>query len=94
MDNENESQGGARERSSGRHDGEVWGAKDSLRRNAGLNKISSDEATPLLDSGSGSYGEDSEDRTEIEWAGNADFEGLTWWHKPSVRIAIHVPNSS
>jgi hypothetical protein len=91
MDNQNESQSRVRERSNGRYDGELWGAKDSLRRNAGLDKRSNGENTPLLDSGSSSEQEDSEDRTETEWAGNADFEGLTWWHKPSVRITVHVP---
>jgi hypothetical protein len=85
MDNQDGSQSGVRERSTGRYDEEVWGAKDSLRRNAGMNKISTDEVTPLLDSGSGSSEEDSEDRTVTEWAGHADFEGVTWWRKPSVR---------
>jgi len=86
MDNQDESQGGVRERSTGRYDEEIWGAKDSLRRNAGMKTISNDEITPLLDSGSGRSEEDNEDRTETAWAGHADFEGLTWWHKPSVRI--------
>ena len=90
MDSQNGSQGGVRERSNGRHDGEIWGAKDSLKRNAGMNKISSDEITPLLDSGSGSSEGDGEDQTETVWAGYADFEGVTWWHKPSVGITIPV----
>ncbi|KAE9370812.1 MFS general substrate transporter [Stipitochalara longipes BDJ] len=84
MDNQNEAQSGVRERSTGRYDEEIWGAKDSLRRNAGIKKISDDEITPLLDSGSGRPEEDSKDRTEREWAGHADFEGLTWWHRPSM----------
>jgi len=84
------SQGGVSERSNGRDDEEIWGARESLRRNAGLNKIPVDEITPLLDSGSGSEREYEEDRTETEWAGHADFEGLTWWHKPSVRTTINV----
>jgi hypothetical protein len=88
MDNQTESQSRVRERSNGRHDGEIWGAKDSLRRNAGLDKRSDGENTPLLDSGSSSEQEESEDRTEAEWAGHADFEGLSWRHKPSVRIII------
>ncbi len=79
------SKGWVRERSNRHNDEEVWGARESLRRNAGLNKISVDEITPLLDSGSGSERESGEERTEMEWAGHADFEGLTWWHKPSVR---------
>jgi hypothetical protein len=91
MDNQNEFQGGIRERSNGRNDEEIWGAKDSLRRNVGLHKTSAnDEITPLLDSGNGSPEDDAEDdgedRTVTEWAGHADFEGLSWRHKPSVRM--------
>jgi hypothetical protein len=95
MDTENDSHGLVRERGNGHSAEEFWGAKDSLRRHAELNKMASNEATPLLGSGSGSGSsqEDNEERTETEWAGHADFEGLTWWHKPSVRIAISVPES-
>lgn len=91
MDNQNEFQSGIRERSNGRNDEEVWGAKDSLRRNAGLKTPSNNEITPLLDSGSGGSEDDSEDRTVTEWAGHADFEGLTWRHKPSVGIPHTFP---
>jgi hypothetical protein len=90
MNNQNESEGGVRERSNGRHDEEIWGARGSLRRNAGLNKISSDEITPLLDSESRPSEEDGDNQTETEWAGHADFEGVTWWRKPSVGIIILV----
>jgi len=89
MDSENESQNGVRERSNGRNDGEIWGAKDSLRRNAGLNKTTLNEVTPLLGGGSGSS-QDGEERMESGWAGHADFEGLSWRHKPSVRILMLV----
>jgi hypothetical protein len=95
MYSENGLQGGVRERGNGRNAEEIWGAKHSLRRNAGLDKIATTEATPLLGSGSGSESgssqADNEERTETEWAGHADFEGLTWWHKPSVSIPTVVP---
>ncbi|KUJ14234.1 MFS general substrate transporter [Mollisia scopiformis] len=61
---------------------EFWGAKDSLRRNAGLHKRASDEVTPLLADGQGNDGDNS--RRGREWEGHADYEGLTWWHKPSM----------
>ncbi len=68
---------------------EYWGAKDSLRRNAGLNKRASDEVTPLLGDGQGDDVDNN--RRGSEWEGHADFEGLTWWHKPSVRtLLLHL----
>jgi hypothetical protein len=65
---------------------EYWGAKDSLRRNAGMRKRASDEATPLLGDRQGNDNDNS--RRGSEWEGHADFEGLTWWHKPSVRTLL------
>jgi hypothetical protein len=88
MDNQDGTNVGVRERSGGRRDEDIWGAKDSLRRNAGLNRISSDEITPLLDSGSGNSEDGRSDNTMGEWAGSADFEGLGWRHKPSVRTTV------
>ncbi|KAE8442992.1 hypothetical protein EG329_002455 [Mollisiaceae sp. DMI_Dod_QoI] len=61
---------------------EYWGAKDSLRRNAALNKRATDEVTPLLDDGQGD--DIDNNRRDSEWEGHADYEGLTWWHKPSM----------
>lgn len=65
--------------------GAGWSAVDSLRRNAGLNKMAEDEVTPLLSSG-GSSSEENDDnaRRDSEWDGNADFEGLAWRQRPSV----------
>ena len=65
--------------------GANWSAEDSLRRNAGLNKVADEEVTPLLGNG-GRSSEDNRDtpRRDSEWDGNVDFEGLTWWHRPSV----------
>ena len=74
-----------RERNTGKNGGENWGAKDSLRRNAELYKGANDEVTPLLASGSGnSDADDNDDRKSSEWEGHVDFEGVTWWRKPSV----------
>jgi len=84
MDNENETPGGLRERGIGGSSPEIWGAKDSLRKHKGLDNITSSEVSPLLGSGSGSS-QDGEERRESQWAGFADYEGLTWRHKPSVR---------
>ncbi|KAK0111573.1 hypothetical protein ONS95_001922 [Cadophora gregata] len=69
---------------------DIWGAKNSLRRHAGLDKkIQRDsEVTPLLASGSSASDstnngrEDGEDAPQ--WEGEADFEGLNWRHKPSM----------
>lgn len=89
MDNEREygAGDGLRERSdrSGGNNGN-WDAVGSLRRNA---KRPDEEVTPLL----GNSGSSSEDlgntSQEREWEGFDDFEGLTWWHRPSVSWA-HV----
>ncbi|CZR64024.1 related to tetracycline-efflux transporter [Phialocephala subalpina] len=60
---------------------EYWGAKDSLRRNAGLHKQASDEVTPLL---AGGQGDQDNNRRGSEWEGHADYDGLTWRHRPSM----------
>lgn len=64
---------------------EYWGAKDALKKNAGLRKRA-DEDTPLLGDGQGNDNDNS--RRGSEWEGHADFEGLTWWHTPSVRTLL------
>jgi len=65
--------------------GKSWGAQDSLRRNARLDMAADDsEATPLLGNGGSSAGSSVNETGGQEWEGAADFEGLTWWHTPSV----------
>lgn len=61
-----------------------WDAVGSLKRNA---KRPSDEVTPLLDNGRGSSADRGNGPQEPPWEGAADFEGLTWLHKPSVSWA-------
>jgi hypothetical protein len=76
-----------RQRSTSTNGQKDWGARGSLRRNAGLDKGLDDEVTPLLGNGessSGASGDGSGGRHE--WEGAADFEGLTWWHTPSVSL--------
>ncbi len=81
MDNENDVI--TSQRSNGQNGGDTWGARDSLRRNAGLDKKTDDESTPLL--GSGEATESREGRIgEGEWEGYADFTGLPFWKTPSV----------
>ncbi|OWP02497.1 hypothetical protein B2J93_2705 [Marssonina coronariae] len=74
--------------------GGTWGAENSLRRHAadaGWKPLGSDEVTPLLASGStspsgtghGDGNENGNGKTQ-EWEGYADYDGLTWWHKPSM----------
>ncbi|KAL2065767.1 hypothetical protein VTL71DRAFT_3437 [Oculimacula yallundae] len=70
------------------HDGDtgkdIWGAKNSLRRNAGLDKTQEEsEGTPLLASGSSASGSNGQEDAP-QWEGHADFEGLEWRHKPSM----------
>lgn len=71
---------------------DIWGAKNSLRRHAGLDKKQRDsEVTPLLASGSSASDSTNNGRgdggEESDWEGHADFEGLNWRHKPSVSCA-------
>ncbi|KAL3426899.1 membrane protein [Phlyctema vagabunda] len=62
-----------------------WGAQAALARAAGYNKHANAEERPLLaDSDSTGPELGRTETVETEWAGHADFEGLTWWHKPSV----------
>merc|ERR1712093_610998 len=68
---------------------DIWGAKNSLRRHAGLDKKQRDsEVTPLLASGSSASDSTNNGRgdggEESDWEGHADFEGLNWRHKPSM----------
>lgn len=61
-----------------------WDAVGSLKRHA---KRPDDEVTPLLAGGSGSSDDGATAPQEREWQGLADFEGLKWWHRPSVSWA-------
>ncbi|KAH6715887.1 major facilitator superfamily domain-containing protein [Leptodontidium sp. 2 PMI_412] len=69
---------------------DIWGARNSLRRHAGLDKIQGDsEVTPLLASGSSASGSNGQGDGDgngdaPQWEGHADFEGLNWRHKPSM----------
>jgi len=50
---------------------------------------SDDEDAPLLSSSRHDYGsvdDDWDNNREDEWAGNADFQGLPWWKRPSVSV--------
>ncbi|PBP28523.1 putative tetracycline-efflux transporter [Diplocarpon rosae] len=77
-----------------RQTGKIWGAQSSLRKYAaaaGLKSQGSDEVTPLLASGSTSpsgtaygNGHGNGNSKAPEWEGYADYEGLTWWYKPSM----------
>ncbi|CZT10847.1 hypothetical protein WAI453_007964 [Rhynchosporium graminicola] len=75
------------------HDGsttgkECWGAKNSLRKNAGLDKIPEDsEFAPLLARGISASGSNDNGQNTGDaplWEGHADFEGLEWRHRPSM----------
>lgn len=57
-----------------------WGAADSLRNAT----RSADEITPLLDNNTSE--DDGKRSGEPEWEGFAEFEGLSWWHRPSVSL--------
>lgn len=60
-----------------------WNAVGSLKRNT---KRPDDEVTPLLGNSDGSSENGGNGPTVPEWEGNADYEGLTWWHRPSVSV--------
>ena len=74
-----------------------WDAVGSLKRNA---KRPADEVTPLLGNNAGSSEDGGIEATvPEEWEGNADYDGLTWWHRPSVSLAhpvarVSSPNSA
>lgn len=54
-------------------------------RNDRDDKRTNTEQSPLLGADAGSSsGLTRSGTADTEWAGYADFEGLTWWHKPSV----------
>jgi hypothetical protein len=90
MANEIDLQDGVRERSNGRSPGEYWGAANSLRRNAGIPKSTNGESSPLLGNESRSDAEDNRTSNALYWEGQADFEGLTWRHRPSVSIGKYT----
>lgn len=86
MVNENEYESAAGMRDDGQLGDRNWGAEDSLRGNLPSLDRNVDEATPLLGNGaaSGINSADNGHTTEVEWEGYADFEGLSWWRRPSV----------
>ncbi len=71
-----------------------------LRRNANSSKKALDgETAPLLGSGSGTSSDAESEHGSIrehgsigehEWEGHADFDGLTWWHTPSVSCLASI----
>lgn len=69
----------------GRAQDASWGAEDSLRR---LDRSS--EQTPLLNNGLNSDAS-ADGRKPSVWEGEADFEGVVWWKKPSVSITKYFP---
>ena len=61
-----------------------WDAMGSLKRNA---KRPDDEVRPLLGNARDSSEDSGDTSQEPQWEGFADFEGLTWWYRPSVSLA-------
>lgn len=86
MDSDSEYSADARGRGDNGASGQDWGATDSLRRNARLDRKLDDEVTPLLANGGerSDSGDESSATANKAWDGNADFEGLAWWQRPSV----------
>ncbi|KAI9050627.1 hypothetical protein LZ554_005786 [Drepanopeziza brunnea f. sp. 'monogermtubi'] len=82
----NNNKGVAREAGDEHGSQHIWGAKSSLRRVAGLGKSQAgDEVTPLLAGGSSPSSDGPlAGKGEAEWEGQADYDGLTWWHRPSM----------
>jgi hypothetical protein len=62
-------------------------ALDEVRRSA---KGPSDEASPLLGQSGGSSGDGTNGPAVPEWEGKADYDGLPWWQRPSVRSAYPI----
>jgi hypothetical protein len=94
MDNDNDTDysADARGRGDNSTQGGDWGAKDSLRRNAGLGQSAEEEVTPLIADGASSSARESGDGSSATaWNGNADFEGLGWWQRPSVCSQLRAP---
>lgn len=84
QDREYEEEGPLRGQGQAGSDSEHWDAIGSLKRNA---KRPDDELTPLLGNSGGSSENSENGPTIPEWEGNADYEGLTWWYRPSVSLA-------
>jgi hypothetical protein len=80
MDNEREYGEGAQRDQAGGN----WDAVGSLKRNA---KRPDDEVTPLLGNAGDSSEAGGNASQEPQWDGFEDFEGLTWWYRPSVSLA-------
>jgi hypothetical protein len=69
--------------------------KKSRVRSPGGESDSDHEDAPLLspteqDYGS-AHGSSDGNSSELEWAGEADFAGLPWWKRPSVRAHALSP---
>jgi hypothetical protein len=70
--------------------------KKSRVRSPGGESDSDHEDAPLLspteqDYGS-AHGSNDGNSSELEWAGEADFAGLPWWKRPSVRTHTLSPS--
>ncbi len=94
MVNENEYESAAGVRDDGQLGDGNWGAEDSRNNLPSLDR-KVDEATPLLANGGSSGINSAVDghTIEVEWEGYADFEGLSWWRRPSVSWTFSYPNS-
>ncbi|PQE31538.1 tetracycline-efflux transporter protein [Rutstroemia sp. NJR-2017a WRK4] len=71
----------------GRDEGgqKYWGAREALRNHTkGYKSRTTSEVSPLLGNDATSSRTGDGGSEEPVWEGHADFEGLTWWHKPSV----------
>jgi hypothetical protein len=66
----------------------IYTPQQSSKSGASSRSIESDrEDAPLLSPTERDYGSaDGNDRrdSQYEWAGEADFKGLSWWNRPSV----------
>ena len=81
-----------RESPSSRHDGGPHHTVSALTPDSdrsALRKKADDEDTPLLSrvDDDVEYAEDSTEDDGPSWSGERDFEGKTWWNRPSVRIS-------
>jgi hypothetical protein len=64
---------------------------DSTRESDGELHGADNEATPLLDNGHDSPGENPAENGALPWEGADDFRGLKWWRTPSVRCGRCSP---
>lgn len=61
---------------------------DSIRESNGEPHAADNEATPLLDNGRESLGEEPAENGTHHWEGADDFRGLPWWKTPTVRCGL------